>query len=262
MRVTFLTTDEPLYLPRFFQEALDALSGDGHEFTAAIVPPIYKGTTKRQLMLRYFKVFGPAEFLRLSAGVAWSKLMDRLGMSGRGGRWYSLEGFFKDRGVPHFALADMNSPEGLAAVRETKPDLLVSVSCPQIFGRELAGSAPLGCLNLHGSILPDYRGVMPSFWMLANGEKKAGVTLFFVNDKIDAGDILVQRVFDIRDDDTLDSFIRRSKSIGAESVVEGIKKVAEGGYETRPIDCTKGRYFGWPDGKAVGRFRAAGRKFA
>jgi len=118
-----------------------------------------------------------------------------------------------------------------------------------------------GCLNLHGSILPDYRGVMPSFWVLANNEKEAGSTLFFVNEKIDAGDVLVQRRFPVHADDTLEYFIRRSKRIGAEMVVEGVEKISRGNYETYPLDMNKGNYYGWPKREDVKRFINNGRRF-
>ena len=84
------------------------------------------------------------------------------------------------------------------------------------------------------------------FWVLANAEKEAGATLFFVNEKIDAGDVLIQKRFPIYLEDTLDSFIRRSKKIGAEMVIEGIEKITNGKFETRPLDMNKGRYYGWP----------------
>jgi hypothetical protein len=58
--------------------------------------------------------------------------------------------------------------------------VIVSVSCPQIFKKELIELPARGCLNVHGASLPQYRGVMPSFWMLANGERQAGVSVYFV----------------------------------------------------------------------------------
>src|SRR5439155_302270 len=114
--------------------------------------------------------------------------------------------------------ADVNAPEFLAELSRLAPDILISVSCPQIFKKPLIELPPLGILNIHGAILPQYRGVLPSFWMLANGEKKAGVSIYYVDTRIDAGELCGQRIYDIPPDETLDGFLRRSKTIAADEV--------------------------------------------
>jgi methionyl-tRNA formyltransferase len=118
---------------------------------------------------------------------------------------------------------------------------------------------PRGVLNIHGAILPHYRGVLPSFWMLANGEKQAGVSIYFVNEKIDAGDRCGLRVFDILPEDTLDSFLTRSKRIAAELLIEVLDRVESGSAPREPLNLADGSYFSWPDPEAVQRFRALGR---
>jgi len=147
--------------------------------------------------------------------------------------------------------------EELVALR---PDVVVSVSCPQIFERSLIDLPRKGCLNVHGSILPSYRGIMPSFWMLANGERQAGVSIYFVNEQIDAGDLCGQRTFDIDPNGSLDEFLRRSKALAADLLIEVLRAI-EQDYVTRtPLDLTKGSYYSWPDRQAVERFRASGRR--
>src|SRR5207244_2548049 len=104
-----------------------------------------------------------------------------------------------------------------------------------------------------------YRGVMPSFWMLANGEKQAGVSIYWVNEAIDAGDRCGLRVFAVEPAETLDGFIRRSKAIAAELLIDVVAKVEAGTGTREPLDLSGGSYFSWPDAAAVSRFRAAGR---
>src|SRR6202043_837367 len=98
-------------------------------------------------------------------------------------------------------ISDVNALEFLYQLRKEKTELLVSVSCPQIFRCALIDLPPKGILNIHGAILPQYRGVMPSFWMLANGERQAGVSIYFVNEEIDAGELCGQEVFAIGADE-------------------------------------------------------------
>ncbi len=259
MRIVFLSPDEPLYLPEFYRYVIENLS-PGHDMKVIIVPPVYKNTTKLDLVLRYAKTFGVKEAAVLSAKVVYYKGMDIL-FSGKGDGFYSMNSVFKKYGVPYLYEDDVNSKRNIDRLKDWKTELLISISCPQIFKRELIELPSRGCLNLHGSILPDYRGVMPSFWVLANNENEAGSTLFFVNEKIDAGDVLVQRKFPVHPDDTLESFIRRSKRIGAEMVVEGVEKIDRGKAETYALDMSKGNYYGWPKREDVKRFLNNGKRF-
>ncbi len=259
MRIVFLSPDEPFYLPGFYKNIFENLS-QAHQARVVIVPPVYKNTTKLGLTMRYARTFGLREAAVLSMQVVRYKLMDKLAR-GRGKRFYSLESLLERYRIPYTHETDLNSKESLERLRAWKTDLLISVSCPQIFKKDLIELAPRGCLNLHGSLLPDYRGVMPSFWVLSNAEKEAGITLFFVNEKIDAGDVLVQRKYAIEPGDTLDSLIARSKKIGSEMVLEAIDRLDRNDAGTRPLDMKKGRYFGWPKKEDVRRFISNGRRF-
>lgn len=259
MHIAFLSPDEPFYLPEFYRYIFDNLPS-GHEIKIIIVPPIYKNTTKVDVALRYAKTFGIKEAAILAYKVIYYKAMDYF-MGRSENRFYSLQSVFKRYGIPYLYELDVNSPRNLDRLKEWDTELIISISCPQIFKKALIDLPSKGCLNLHGSLLPNYRGVMPSFWVLANNEKEAGITLFFVNEKIDAGDVLIQRRFSINPNETLDSFIRRSKRIGAEMVIEGIEKISSDKFETYPLDMSKGNYYGWPKREDVKRFLSNGKRF-
>ena len=164
------------------------------------------------------------------------------------------------RGVEHAATRDVNAPDFLDELRALGTDVIVSVSCPQIFRKPLIELPANGCLNVHGALLPQYRGILPSFWMLANGELRAGVSVYFVNEQIDAGELCVQRAFDVLPHETLHEFLVRSKQIAAELVLEALAQIEGGSVEARPIDLSQGSYYSWPDRTAVERFRAAGQE--
>lgn len=259
MKIVFLTPDEPFYLPDFYKYILENISPE-HAIKVVIVPPTYKNTTKLDLTIRYAKTFGFKEAAILSYKVIFYKIMNLL-PNGNNGRFYSLSSLLKRYEIPYVYEDDVNSTSSLNRLKEWGAELIISVSCPQIFKKDLINLPQKGCLNLHGSILPDYRGVMPSFWVLANNEKESGATLFFVNEKIDAGDILIQRTFLIGTEDTLDSQICRSKRLGAEMVVEAIEKINRGEVETQPLDVSNGNYYGWPKRGDVIRFIKLGRRF-
>lgn len=247
MRIAFLTTDDPLYLPAFFERVLADRGGD--TVLVSIVPPLYKNQTKRQALWRYYRTFGLRDTAVLTARTAAAKATRR-----------SVAAVSKRHGVQHAHTNDVNAPDFLDELQSLGTDVIVSVSCPQIFRAPLIELPPKGCLNLHGALLPQYRGVLPSFWMLANGERRAGVSVYFVNEQVDAGDLCAQRSFEVSRDETLHEFLLRSKRIGAELVLEALAEVERGTVEAKPIDLSQGSYYSWPDRAAVERFRAAGRR--
>ena len=247
MKIVFLTTEDPIYLPDFFEAVLGERGRDTQ--AVYVVPPLYKDQTTLQATVRYVRTFGLEGLVGLGPRVLGAKLRRR-----------SIESVCRRKGVRCEEAQDVNAEGFLGELRVLDPDVIVSVSCPQIFRQPLIELPRKGILNIHGAILPQYRGVMPSFWMLANGEKQAGVSIYFVNEQIDAGDLCGQRVFDIRPDDTLDGFLRRSKTIAAELLLEVLEQLEQGTLGRTPLDLSDGSYYSWPDKEAVKSFRAAGRR--
>jgi len=247
LRLVYLTTDDPLYLPTFFDRVLAEHAAQ----TAAVyvTPPLFKKQTTLQATQRYIRTFGYGAGAHLTARVLGAKVRGR-----------SIGAVCRKRGVPSAVVLDVNAPDFLAELRSLAPDVLISVSCPLIFRKPLIELPPRGILNLHGAILPQYRGVMPAFRMLANGEKRAGVSIYFVNEDIDAGDLCGQRIFDIPPDDTLDSFLVRSKAVAADLLLEVLRKMENGTITSTPLNLAEGSYYKWPDAVAVEQFRKRGRR--
>lgn len=244
MNVVFLTVDEPLYLPAFFERVLTERPDTAVVF---LVPPLYKGETSVAAANRYRSTFGWGATLSLARRVAAAKLRGR-----------SVERVAERHGVPSEVVRDVNDEGFLDRLRQLGAEVLVSVGCPQLFRKPLIELPPLGCLNVHGALLPEYRGVLPSFWMLANAETVAGVSVFFVDEAIDAGELCGRRSFEIRPGESLDAFIRRSKAEAADLVLDVLGQIEEGTIERTPLDLAAGSYYSWPDRAAVERFHTAG----
>ena len=247
VNIVFLTTGDPVYLPAFFDRVLRDYSSQTR--AVHIVPPLYKGQTVFRAFWRYFRTFGLRGVWGLTALTAQAKW-----------RRASIRAVCARHGVPCSPVSDVNDPEFVDGLRQAGTDLIVSISCPQIFKHPLLDAPSRGCLNIHGGLLPQYRGVMPSFWMLANGEREAGVSIYFMNDRIDAGELCRQHAFEIRPDETLDAFLRRSKALAAELLVEVLGEIDAGDIDRAPLDLTQGSYYSWPDRAAVRRFYEAGRR--
>jgi methionyl-tRNA formyltransferase len=102
---------------------------------------------------------------------------------------------------------------------------------------------PLGTVNLHGSLLPQYRGAAPIHWAVINGEKETGVTTFKLKHEIDTGDILLQKNFPIGDDETTGEVHDRMKMIGADLLVETVKGLANDSIEKKEQSAVGGEQF-------------------
>lgn len=121
-------------------------------------------------------------------------------------------------GVPVIECADVNDPAFVARVRELDARLGIVIAFGQKLGHNVMTAIRCGCVNLHGSLLPKYRGAAPIAWAILCGETKTGVTLFRLADRMDAGEVLVRRETLIRPDETVGELHDRLAMIGPDAV--------------------------------------------
>lgn len=258
MKVVYITPEEPFYLPTFFDTLFSRRRND--ENNVVIVSPIYKNNTWFSQSKKVIDSFGMWTFFKEAFAYSWSKFLNMISKFNRLSRFYSVQRVAKYYSCTISETKNINDPEFIRALRTFAPDLIVSVSSPQIFKNALIDVPRLGCINLHGAILPRYRGILPSFWMLANNEKKAGVTVHFITKGIDDGEIIAQKEFDILPEDTLHTLVFRSKKQGAELLIKTLAEFEQGKVETTANPCKEGSYFSWPTRDAVKTFKQNGRR--
>jgi methionyl-tRNA formyltransferase len=134
--------------------------------------------------------------------------------------------------------------EWTARIAAMQPAVIYSFYYRHLLSESLLALAPRGAYNLHGSLLPKYRGRAPVNWMLVNGEREAGVTLHQMVARADAGDIIAQRSVAIEDSDTALTLYRKLVPLGAELIREYHPLIAEGTPPRRAQDLSQGSYFG------------------
>ena len=132
------------------------------------------------------------------------------------------------RGVPVFQPEDVNTIESLAFLRGLAPDLLVTAAYGQILSADLLGIAPLGGINLHGSILPKYRGAAPVARAIQSGEPETGLTVIRMTPRIDAGGMIAVARTPIDPDETTDELESRLAALGAPLILTSISALASG----------------------------------
>ena len=154
------------------------------------------------------------------------------------------------RGIPILTPDNVNAPDSVAALQALAPDLIVVVAYGQFLKADIlnlpsrgpAHHSPLGeggCINVHASLLPKYRGAAPIQWAVANGETETGMTTMFVNTRMDAGDIIDQLAEPIRPEDTAGSLHDRLAQCGADLLARTLETLRQGSIRRQPQDETK-----------------------
>lgn len=128
--------------------------------------------------------------------------------------------FAEENDLPVLQPVKVRAPEVIAQIAAFKPDLIVVVAFGQILPQKLLDVPKFGCINLHASLLPKYRGAAPIEWAIINGEKITGVTTMLMNAGLDTGDMLLKREVPIGDDMILPELRERLMTAGAELLTE------------------------------------------
>ncbi|MCY4378510.1 MAG: methionyl-tRNA formyltransferase [Candidatus Dadabacteria bacterium] len=141
--------------------------------------------------------------------------------------WPETKKVATERGVPVFQPQDLRTPEFEETLKALSPDLIAVVAYGKMLPAAVLDAPPFGCVNVHASLLPSYRGAAPINWAIAKGEKKTGVTAMQIDEKMDAGDILAQREVLIGDEETAEELSKRLSLEGAHLLLETIDRIAE-----------------------------------
>jgi UDP-4-amino-4-deoxy-L-arabinose formyltransferase/UDP-glucuronic acid dehydrogenase (UDP-4-keto-hexauronic acid decarboxylating) len=158
--------------------------------------------------------------------------------------WRSCSSLCQRHGIPVYVAPDKLSETWVARISSLKPAVIYSFYYRALLPSAVLCSASIGAFNLHGSLLPAYRGRAPVNWVLINGEPTTGVTLHHMVAKADAGDIVAQCATDISDDDTALTLYRRLVEMGARLVREWHPRIVAGSAPRFPQDHARATYFG------------------
>lgn len=131
-------------------------------------------------------------------------------------------------GVPVYQPTTLRDGQALAVLREIKPDLIVVVAYGKILPKEILTLPPFGCMNVHGSLLPKYRGASPIQWCIVQGETETGVTTMLMDEGMDTGDMLESESVTIGETETAEQLYDRLAVLGANLAVHTVKGLQEG----------------------------------
>lgn len=145
--------------------------------------------------------------------------------------------------LPVFQPAKMRDGEALGIIKELAPDLIVVVAYGKILPKDILDAPKLGCINVHGSLLPKYRGAGPIQWSIINGEEVTGVTTMFMAEGLDTGDMILKMETPIGEEETAGELFDRLCIIGADCLEQTIKLFESGKPVPREVqDDAKSSY--------------------
>ncbi|MEK6600085.1 MAG: methionyl-tRNA formyltransferase [Deltaproteobacteria bacterium] len=144
--------------------------------------------------------------------------------------------------IPVFQPEKIKDETFITAIRNFSPDVIAVVAYGKILPKTILDIPPKGCINVHASLLPKYRGAAPINWAIINGEKETGITTMLLDEGMDTGDMLLTEKVEIRDDDTASSLYDRLKYIGADLLIKTIKGIKSETIRPIPQDDSQATY--------------------
>ena len=130
--------------------------------------------------------------------------------------------------IPVFQPTKIREEAAVQKLKEQGADVFIVSAFGQILTKEILDLPKLGCLNIHASLLPKYRGAAPIQWAILNGEKETGITIMNMDEGLDTGDILLKETVAITEEETADSLHDKLSVIGANLIIEAIRKLEQG----------------------------------
>lgn len=147
-----------------------------------------------------------------------------------------------EHNIPVFQPAKLRDGEALKIMQELKPDLTVVAAYGKILPKDILDVAPLGNVNVHGSLLPEYRGSAPIQWSVINGDKVTGITTMFMAEGMDTGDMIMKFELPIGEDETAGELFDRMAELGAESIEKTLELFDNGEVKAEPQNEEEATY--------------------
>lgn len=205
-------------LSKFISDNLEIIKG------VLVITGDYKGRTGFRSLFSLMRVTALPYILFKVFSILFFKISKLFG--------YSSPLFVKDliisKNISYFESNSVKSPKVLEWIDCIHPDLIVSVSCPQLIGQKILSLSKLGGINIHSSLLPKFAGLAPYFWVLSEGCEETGITIHYLSPKFDQGNILIQRKLVILPKESVFNLFYRLAKLGNENLSDAVYKAING----------------------------------
>ena len=232
-----LTTEDPLYSVKLIESVVNAFPGQvkGIGFTGGLLTP-------KRILLSPF-IYGFIRYCKIASTIIFRKFY--------GGK---IDNFCKSQEIPRSHFPCVKDGKLLAALKNKKIDLLISINCSQKLHVAEYSYPKLGSINIHNSDLPKYGGLMPILHAIRKGDKKSGVSVHYISNQLDRGDIIAKDYVTISASDNLFSVWKRSVDVGANLLIATITNIISDNV-VRHSNVGKASYYSFPTIRQILQYR-------
>lgn len=242
MRIFIITMDDPVQTKKFIQQIIDVRLNN---IIGVAVPKgdrltLSKGKSKYAYVVSLLFIMGPVYFFKNSFISLWHKIKkigNRYGLNADP----TIIGYAEKKGIKTFKIKTPNSKKFREELRALKPDIIINQS-QNIIKKELLDIPTIGVLNRHNALLPKNRGRLTPFWVLFKEEKETGVSIHFVEEGLDSGDIIVQEKYPVTKKDSFNSLVKKNYKIAPKSMLKAIDLLEAGFKDYLPNDDNDATY--------------------
>ena len=226
-------------------------------YVVIIVLPVRpKNMSPYEFILNQLQVFGLAQFLKVGIMYTFRKCVASCFSDA-----YSLRKVAKNNNTFIIKTNTLKDDNVKKVLKSFSADVIVSVASSRIFDKEILSIPRFACINVHAGKLPKYRGVNPSFWALLNREKESAVTVHFMNESIDDGEIIQQDIFNINGITSLHEVYMKVLEIAPRTVLNSLIAIENGTVKTMKNPRSTSSYYSYPRKDDGRRFRFLGLRF-
>lgn len=259
MRLVIITQDDPVYLGTFFRKFLKELgSFPWLQVKGIFVNSTFRNDSRIKLLNRIYPLYGIRGIVILSIKYELLKLWKMIPVCFRRKNIRVVEDAKHRYGIPVKRENNVNGDEFITRLRALKPDLVLSVSASQIFKKDLLETPKFGCINIHCGKLPMYRGMLPSFWQMLRGEDRITITVHYMGERIDDGEVIREGNILIDPSLSLDEHIHKAKEESVNVLLKVLEQFETGKTESWLPSTVGACYYSFPDAIAASEFRKRG----
>ena len=255
MKIVSIVSNDKTYQPKVYEKLISKKYKYFDSliivpFTNKVMPPI-------KMIIFLFNLYGAKGFIIKFIQVCVCNILSFFENFFTFSRSYSLSNIAKKYDIPVYHFSKLNDPELIRLLKSIAPDLIIS-SQGHYLSRQILKIPKYGCINKHAGLLPKYRGAYPVFWAMLNDECKIGVSIHFINDKIDGGDIIIQEQIMISKTDTFEEIYSKVIKITPDLFVKAIDAIQNNNIVVIENNDKNSSYYSFPEKNDIVKFREKG----
>ena len=242
MKIFIISMDDPIQTNQFIKKILDVRKKDIIGLAVSKGDRLRIGE-KRSKVIYVFSlllIMGFPMFIKDSVITVLFKLRKKLAKSGIG-KNPSILSYAQNLGIRTFEINTPNSRSFREELSALEPDIIINQS-QSLIKKELLDIPSIGIINRHNALLPHNRGRLSPFWVAYRKEKQTGVSIHFLDEGIDSGDIIVQERIEVLEKDTFNSIVKKNYSIASGAMLKALEILEKGNYKLIPNEDEKATY--------------------